>query len=136
MKVLFDIDVMLDVLLAREPWAEDSALLLAAAERKTITGYIAGHTITTAYYTVTKSVGPGKAAVAVTDLLRILEVVPVEAADFAQALVLGMADFEDAVQAAAAAKVGAEFIGTRNGKHFKRSPVKAKSPSELLALLT
>jgi len=134
-KVLFDVNVLLDVLLDRKPWAADSALLLDAAERKKIVGYVAGHTMTTAYYIVARSAGARKAATAATDLLRIVEVVPVEAADFAQALVLGMADFEDAVQAAAAAKIGADYIATRNEKDFRRSPVKARSPAELLTLL-
>jgi len=51
------------------------------------------------------------------------------------ALVLGMSDFEDAVQAAAAAKVGADFVATRNERDYRKSPVKARSPSELLTLL-
>lgn len=135
MKVLFDVNIVLDVLLARSPWAADSARLLDAAERKEIAGYVAGHTITTAYYIVARSAGQRKAATAVTDLLRIVTVVPVEAADFAQALVLDMTDFEDAVQAATAAKVGADFVATRNERDFKRSPIKARSPSELLTLI-
>ena len=135
MKVLIDVNVILDVLLAREPWAADSARLLDAAERRKIVGYAAAHSIRTAYYIVARSAGARKAATAVTDLLRILQIVPIEASDFAQALVLGMADFEDAVQAAAAAKIGADYVATRNAKDFKRSPVKARSPSELLALL-
>ena len=135
MKILIDVNVVLDVLLEREPWASDSALLLDAAERQKITGYVAGHTITTAHYTVARNAGVRKAATAVTDLFRILKVVPVEAADFAQALVFGMADFEEAVQAAAGAKVGADYVATRNERDYKRSPVKARSPAELLAML-
>ncbi len=135
MRILIDVNVVLDVLLARKPWAADSALLMDAAERGWVTAYVAGHTITTAYYIVARNSSPRKAATAVTDLLRILKVVPVEAADFAQALVLGMTDFEDAVQAAAAAKVGADFVATRNEKDYKRSPIKVRLPSELLALM-
>lgn len=135
MRILFDINVVLDVLLARKPWAADSALLLDAAERRKITGHVAAHTLTTAYYLIARSAGPVKAATAVTDLLRFLDVVPLESADFAQALVLGMTDFEDAVQAAAAAKIGADYVATRNAKDFKASPVKARTPAELLSLL-
>jgi len=54
-----------------------------------------------------------------------------EAPDFAQALVLGIADFEDAVQASGAAKIGADYIATRNEKDFRRNPVKARSPGKL-----
>lgn len=135
MKVLLDVNVILDVLLARKPWAADSALLLDAAERGRVKAYAAGHTITTAYYIVARNSSARKAATAVTDILRIVEIVPIEAVDFAQALVLGMPDFEDAVQAAAAAKVGAEFVATRNVRDYRKSPITARTPSELLALL-
>jgi len=134
-KLLVDVNVILDVLLARKPWAADSALLLDAAERGMVTAYVAGHTITTANYIVARNSSPRKASIAITDILRIMRVVPVEAADFAQALVLEMSDFQDAVQAATAAKVGADFVATRNEKDYKRSPVKARTPSELLALI-
>ena len=136
MKILVDINVVLDVLLDRRPWVTHSARLLDAAERKAFTGYVAAHTITTAHYLVAAAAGRTKAATAVTDLLRIFRVVPIEAGDFAQALVFGMPDFEDAVQASGAAKVGADYIATRNGKDFKASPVKARTPGELLALVS
>jgi len=135
-KILVDINVVLDVLLDRRPWVTHSARLLDAAERKAFTGYVAAHTITTAHYLVAAAAGRTRAATAVTDLLRIFRVVPIEAADFAQALVFGMPDFEDAVQASAAAKVGADYIATRNGKDFKASPVKPRTPGELLALVS
>jgi predicted nucleic acid-binding protein len=134
-KILVDINVVLDVLLARQPWAADSALLLDAAERRRIDAFVAGHTVSMAYYIVARNSTARKAATAVTDLLRIVEIVPIEATDFAQALVLGMSDFEDAVQAAAAAKVGADYVATRNERDYKKSPIKARSPSDILALL-
>jgi predicted nucleic acid-binding protein len=134
-KVLFDINVVLDVLLERKQWAEDSAKLLDAAERKEIAGYVAAHTITTAYYIVAKNKDTRTARAAVADLLRIFDVAPLGSADFSHALVLGMADFEDAVRVAAAARVGADFIATRNDKDFRKSPVKPRSPAELLAML-
>lgn len=135
MRILVDVNVVLDVLLERAEWAQESAALLDAAERGKITAYVAGHTITTAHYIVARAAGRRRAATAVTDLLRIVHVVPISESDFAQALVLGFADFEDAVQAAAALKVGADYVATRNTTDFKKSPVKARSPAELLALL-
>jgi predicted nucleic acid-binding protein len=134
-KILFDVNVVLDVLLERDEWVAESASLLDLAERRKINGYVAGHTLTTVHYIVARAAGRPKAAAAVTDLLRILQVVPIAAADFAQALVLGFANFEDAVQVAAALKVGADYVATRNASDFKASPVKARSPGELLALM-
>lgn len=136
MKILFGVNVVLDVLLDRDEWVAESASLLDLAERRNISGYIAGHTVTTVHYIVARAAGRPKAATAVTDLLRIFHVVPIAESDFTQALVLGFADFEDAVQAAAALKAGADYVATRNAGDFKASPVKARSPAELLALIT
>lgn len=135
MKILFDVNVVLDVLLDRDEWVAESASLLDLAERGKVNGYIAGHTVTTVHYIVARAAGRHKAATAVTDLLRILHIVPIGESDFAQALVLGFGDFEDAVQAAAALKVGADYVATRNVSDFKASPVKPRSPGELLALI-
>jgi len=43
-----------------------------------------------------------------------------------------MADFEDAMQVAAAAACRAEVIATRNLRDFARSPIRAASPERLL----
>jgi predicted nucleic acid-binding protein len=134
-KLLLDINVVLDVILEREPWVAESALLLDAAEAGRVTAFVAGHTVTTAHYIVSRNASSRKAATAVTDIMRVAEIVPIGAEDFAQALVLGIADFEDAVQAAAAAKVGADFIATRNTRDYRYSPVKPRSPAELVALI-
>ena len=135
MKILFDVNVILDVLLDRDKWGEDSAKLLDAAERREIEGYIAAHTMTTAYYIVAKATVSRTARMAVADLLRILDVVPLDSADFTHALALGMSDFEDAVQVAAAARIGADYLATSNEKDFRKSPVSARSPAELLAMI-
>ena len=135
MKILLDLNVVLDVLLEREEWVEEAAHLLAAAERRQLEAYVAGHTITTAHYNVGRDRSKKVAATAVTDLLRILEVVPVEKADFAQALVLEFSDFEDAVQTACAMKIGADYLVTRNEKDFKGSPIPILPPGAVLALL-
>ncbi len=135
MKLLVDINVILDVALGRHPWAGDAASLLSAIETGHAVGFVAGHSITTIHYIVARERGRQVAASAVTDVLRILEVAPIERGDFHQALVLGLSDFEDAVQAAAALKVGADFVVTRNGKDLREAPVEARTPAEILALL-
>lgn len=135
MKVLVDIDVILDVLLQRDPWASESAQLLAAAERADMAGFVAGHTVTTVYYLTRKARGREAADQAVIDLLRIAEVVPVEATDFHQALTLGFRDFEDAVQAACALKISADYVATRNIADFRRLSIPSQAPGAILALL-
>ncbi len=58
---------------------------------------------------------------------------PVEKADFHQALVLDTRDFEDAVQAACAMKIGADALVTRNEKDFRNLPITVVPPIAVLA---
>ena len=135
MKVLIDINVLLDVILERDPWVDAAVRLLAAVESNRIQGFAAGHTLTTIHYVTSRARDRDTAAAAVTDLLRLLEVVPIEKDDLHQALVLPMNDFEDAVQAAAALKIGADHLVTRNEKDFRGLSLPVTSPATALTLI-
>jgi len=134
-KLLVDTNVVLDVVLAREPWAEPAATLLSAIEEGRAAGYIAGHAVTTVHYIVARAAGRGAAADAVADLLHVLSVVPIGADDFRDALTIATPDYEDAVQVIAALRIGADYIATRDARDFRRARVPARSPSQLLPLL-
>lgn len=135
MNLLLDINIVLDVILQRQPWALEAAQLLAAIERGKATGYVAGHTITTAHYVTAKAQDRSIAGTAISDLLRIVDVAPVERADFHQALALGWTDFEDAVQAVCALKIGADYIVTRNEEDFQGIRIPARPAGVILAML-
>lgn len=132
---LVDTNVVLDVVLAREPWAAEAALLLDACARGRARGFLAGHSITTVYYIVQRDGTRALATTAVSDLLEMLTVVPMDASDFQRALALGLADYEDAVQVAACLKVGAQYIVTRNQRDYKGAPVRTYAPGQALAIL-
>lgn len=134
-RLLVDTNVVLDVVLNRQPWAADAAVLLDAVAKGRAQGYIAGHAVTTVYYIVEKQSGHAVAATAVSDLLQLLSVVPLAAADFQRALGLALRDFEDGVQAAACLQVNADYLVTRNPKDFQGAPVTTRAPGEVLALL-
>jgi predicted nucleic acid-binding protein len=46
MRILFDTNVLLDALLAREPFVKDAALLLEAIESGQIEGFMSATTVT------------------------------------------------------------------------------------------
>lgn len=133
--LLVDTNVLLDIILDRSPWAPDGALVLDAISRGRVRGFIAGHAVTTVHYVVEKEAGRATANNAVADLLQVLSVVAIGAADFQRALAMGLGDFEDAVQAAACLSAGADYVVTRNGKDFKGAPVMTRTPGEVLASL-
>lgn len=136
LRVLVDTNVVLDLLLAREPWLRDAGNLLTALQRGDGVGLIAGHSVTTVHYVMAKAYGRDIGREAVRYLLQSFEIVPVGAALFQRALALGLPDFEDAVQLAAAEQGGAAWIATRNVKDFGDSPIPALPPAEVLILLS
>lgn len=133
--VLLDTNVILDVILDRTPWAADAVRLLDLVASGRIAGFLAAHAVTTVHYIVQRARGRAAAVTAVADLLELLTVVPLEAADFQRALALNLGDFEDAVQAAACLKVGASFLITRNPRDFRGAPVRLSSAGEVVALM-
>ena len=134
MKVLIDINILLDVVLERDPWHPAAARLLSAVDEGHIVGFVASHTVPTIHYIVEKARDRATAVSVISDLLRVVEVVPVEKDDLHRALVLPLDDFEDAVQLAAALKIDAEYIVTRNEKDFERGGIPAIGADRLLAL--
>ena len=135
MKVLFDTDVLLDVLLDREPFAQASAQLLSLVELAEIDGCVASTSVTTIWYLTRKSLGAAKTRRAVEDLLGLVEVAPVNRIVLTQAVVSKFADFEDAVIAHAAHEARAHVMATRNVRDFKHSPVPAQTPDDILAAI-
>ncbi len=133
MKVLFDTNVVLDVLLARKPHATTAAQVFALVERGKMRGSVCATTVTTIYYLATRAVGPKGAEKHLRQLLSLFEVAPVTSAVVTSALDLGFADFEDAVVHEAACACGASAIVTRNAKDFARASLPVLSPVELLA---
>jgi predicted nucleic acid-binding protein len=136
MRLLVDINVALDVILERDPWVTEGALLFSAIQNGQAEGYLAGHTIPTIHYIVRENRKDRAVAdAAVAKLLRIFSAVAAENAELLQALALGFPDFEDAVQAACAGKVNADWIVTRNVKDFRKSPIACEPPGAVLAAI-
>ena len=133
MNVLLDTDVLLDVLLDREPFSQPASEVLAMTERGPLRGFVAASSVTTLYYLCAKAHGSDAARQQVQLLLSILEVAPVDRGVLDAALNADFGDFEDAVVASAASRVSAELVFTRNLRDFKNSPVPARSPTEFVA---
>ena len=54
MKILFDTNIVLDVLLDREPFSDLALKLVSNVEKKEIKGYLGATTVTTIYYLASK----------------------------------------------------------------------------------
>ncbi|MDE0507164.1 MAG: PIN domain-containing protein [Gammaproteobacteria bacterium] len=126
--ILLDTDVLIDLALDRQPHAPAAARLLDNIEQGAERACIAWHTVTNFYYLVAPSRGGKNAKKFIVELTRFVDVAATDAHAVRYAASLPMADFEDALQVAAARAVGARRIVTRNTKDYARSPIPAVLP--------
>lgn len=133
MRVLVDTNVVLDVLLDRQPFAEAASRVFALVEESRIEGFLCATTVTTIDYLLGQALAPDEAHAALQRLLDLFEIAPVNRPVLEQALRSGISDFEDAVLEQSARLVSVDAIATRNLTDFKKSSVTAFDPSELLS---
>ena len=135
MKVLFDTNVILDLMLDRAPFAEVAERLVSSAESGDLTGCLGATTITTIHYLAAKVLGSQRSLGEIRKLLTIFEIAPVNRPVLVKALELSFSDFEDAVLHEAARQAGAEAIVTRNRSDFASSEIPVYSPEDLVQIL-
>ena len=132
MRVLFDTDVVLDLLLDRAPFAHDAAALFELHEQGRLDGYVSGITVVNVFYVTRKLQGVDAARLAVEELLKTLGVCPVDRRVLADAWRLPFSDYEDAVQHACAEAGGLDAVVTRNLEDYKNAVLAVYSPGGLL----
>ena len=135
LRVLIDLNVILDVLQRREPFYAMSSGVLALAETGAIEGLVAAHSLTTLFYLVSRYDSAERARVVLGDLISFLSVASVDGDVIGHALRLPYRDFEDSVQMVAAVRSGAHYLVTRNVHDYQAGPLPALEPAEMLALI-
>lgn len=135
MKILFDTNVILDVLLLRKPYYSAATYLLSEVERGNIEGYVCPTTITTIAYLVTKVKGSEEAKKLIKNLINIFELTELNKSIFESASSYKISDFEDAVIHESANLSHIDGIVTRNIKDFKHALIRIYDPEELTGIL-
>ena len=135
MKVLFDTNIILDVLLDRQPFAEHASFLMSKVERSEINGFLCATTVTTIHYLLSKYLDKEKAINSINSIMALFEVASVNRLVIENALKSKFTDFEDSVLHESARHAGAEYIITRNIKDFKNTKIPAFTPTEFLNML-
>ena len=134
-RLLFDVNVVLDVLLERAPFAEAARALWAAAERKHIEALIPAHGATTVFYVAARARDVRFARRVTQDLLSVLDVAAVDGGVLRRAVTLQAADFEDAVCLAAAEAAGCGMLVTRDPAGYPGAVLPVVDPRTALAVI-
>lgn len=132
MRVFFDTNILLDVLLNRQEFIADSEAVLLRCEALGAEMFVAWHGLATAYYLLKRGRSEREALVEVDKILAWTRVAEATDAGARRARTLGFGDFEDALQAVAAEGCAADLIVTRNTSDFGRSTVPSQTPQDFL----
>lgn len=132
MNILFDTNIILDVLLERGDFLQESVALVNHVELAEINGFLSASSIATIYYIAQKTFNRKKAETEIELLTEIFDIAPVNKTVIVDALKLGFKDFEDAIIHESAKCINADCIVTRNVKDFKKAKISVYSPIDLL----
>ena len=132
MKVLFDINVVLDIVGRRLPFYEDSKAAFLKTIERGAKPMLALHAYPTLYYLLGCPETQAARDAAMEWIFDEFEAASEGPVELSAARSYEMNDFEDALVAAAASSAGCDYIITRNVKDFKGSPVRVESPTDFL----
>ena len=135
MKLLIDTNVILDILMRRDPFFSNSYQAIRSAIEANTACYLSASAATDIFYVLRKHLkSPAEAKSRLHDLSQLVQFTDVQPMDINEALFAELSDFEDAVVDAVAARIGANYILTRNIKDFYGSNIRAVTPTEYLSL--
>jgi predicted nucleic acid-binding protein len=132
MIILLDTNVVLDILLNRQPWYTNAALIFGLSQQNLIKSYISASSITDIFYITQKEQGKNAAREAIKRLLHVLKPATVTDRDIYQALELEWDDFEDSVQFIVGEGLSVDYIVTRNTTDFTSSSIETVTPEQFI----
>jgi predicted nucleic acid-binding protein len=135
MKVLLDTNVLLDVLLVRQPWFVEAAQVWDAHLKGEITAGIAAFTVPTIFYVVRRQTDLNHAHDAVRMCLSTLEIVPVWRTTLENARNQAGIDYEDNLQLACALEGNMDCLVKRDPAGYPGATVPVLTPTQLMAQL-
>jgi predicted nucleic acid-binding protein len=131
-KAFVDTDVILDFMIAREPFAMDAARIFSLSEKKEISICTTGLVFSNAYYVLRKLGTHKKVMEKLTQLEKLVDIIGLSKIAVKQALESEFNDFEDALQHCAALSENVKIIITRNTKDYKYSELAVLTPDQYL----
>lgn len=135
LRVLVDTNVVLDLLLQREPWYTSAQPFWQAHNTRRLVAYLPASTITDIFYIGRRHAGLVAARQAVERCLHEFGLLPVYRAVLEAALALPGPDVEDNVQIACAEFAGLDLIITRDTGGFRYASIPAVEPAAIVGYL-
>ena len=135
LKILVDTNVIMDEILSRKPFCEDSRRVIEICSEDNVDGFLAAHTITNIYYLLRKGLDENTRRNVILNLFKTFQVIAVDSPKLIAALRKeNFKDFEDCLQVECAEEVEADYIITRDKNDFSESQIQSVTPAEFCKL--
>jgi predicted nucleic acid-binding protein len=134
MKIFLDTNVILDVLIKREPFYIDSSKVLTLVNEKIVSGYISAITINNIYYILRKLRDKETAKNFTAEILESFEIISLTKDILSQANKTSISDYEDGIQFFSALDCGCDFLITRNDKDYPKFGIRIITPGEFFGM--
>ncbi|NSW90116.1 MAG: type II toxin-antitoxin system VapC family toxin [Firmicutes bacterium] len=119
-KILVDTNIILDLLLARQPFAEEARDIFLKAANEEIEIYVTSCSINTLIYFMEKTIGYELTREIINNFLQIAKGIDITINDIQKAFNnTAITDTEDAIQMQGAIKAGMDLILTRDCNFLK-----------------
>jgi predicted nucleic acid-binding protein len=128
--VLIDTNLVLDLLLNREPFVLNAVKVFKQAEKGHIEAYLTANSVTDIVNILRKAYSGDQIREHLQNMFGFIKIMNVTASDIFGAFKLDMPDYEDALLVQCAKAGGVDFIVTRNKKDFQDCPVECLSLEE------
>jgi predicted nucleic acid-binding protein len=132
-RAMIDTNVVLDWIMAREPFAENARIIIDKCMFGNIKGYLAGHTITNIFYILRKDFSVKERKELLLLLCSKFMIVSANKEMIISALTNdGWEDLEDGLQMQCALDASVDYIVTRNIKDFSKVDIKVLIPDDFI----
>lgn len=136
MKILVDTNIILDVLLKREPHNKAAQAIMTKCADREVMGYLAAHSIPNIFYVLRKEYSQEERRKFIRNLCEIFWISDLNAEKIISAIDNEQfLDFEDCLQEECAVAETVDYIVTRNLADYKQSRVNVIEPDEFVKLL-
>lgn len=134
MKIFIDTNILIDLLIKRQPSYSSVARMFDIALERKDTIVVSNLSIVNAHYVVKKIAGVQEEVLRMTlhNICTTCEVVPLNVGVTVKSLVSAFKDFEDATQYYCALENGCDLIVTNNEKDFDHSSLPVMNAAEFL----
>ena len=136
MNILIDTNVVLDILLHRQPWYTNAVLIFGLSKRDLVKSFVTASAITDIFYICQKQQGKSAAKEAIKRLFQVFFPATVTDSQIYQALDLDWGDFEDSVQFIVGESLSVDYIVTRNTQDFSYSSIPILTPEQFIEIIS